>query len=239
MLSDDVILFGAPLWTDMDRGNPLSSLAIRNGMTDFKLIKVGASELFTPEMAAAEFHKTVACLGRLAEENLGRSIVVMTHHAPSRQGLNSSHGSKGSRWRLLFRSRTTSLRAIPISATGSMDILTSARHYEIAQCKVMSNARGYYRHEYMAHTFNPDVSFEVEDRHAPAAGGIAPHGSRADRSALKQVTKAADKPTDECTARPDRALPQAPRLSTWEGSGEGVQDHRDRRRAGNLTPQTP
>ena len=39
--------------------------------------------------------------------------------------------------------------------------------FEIAQCKVMSNARGYYRHEYMAHTFNPDVSFDVEDR--PAA----------------------------------------------------------------------
>ena len=36
----------------------------------------------------------------------------------------------------------------------------------------MSNARGYYRHEYMAHTFNPDVSFEAEHRHAPAARGI-------------------------------------------------------------------
>ena len=44
--------------------------------------------------------------------------------------------------------------------------------FEIAQCKVMSNARGYYRHEYMAHIFNPDVSFEVEDR--PAAEGLAP-----------------------------------------------------------------
>jgi Icc-related predicted phosphoesterase len=173
MLSDDVILFGAPLWTDMDRGNPVSSLAIRNGMTDFRLIKVGASEPFTPEMAAAEFHKTVACLGRLAVENPGRTIVVMTHHAPSRQGLNSSHASKaldGAYYSDLepFIERHPNIRYWVHGHTHIRKV------YEIAQCKVMSNARGYYRHEYMAHTFNPDVSFEIEHQHAPAAGGIEP-----------------------------------------------------------------
>ena len=37
-----------------------------------------------------------------------------------------------------------------------------------------ANARGYYRHEYMAHTFNPDVSFEVDHREAPAAAEREP-----------------------------------------------------------------
>ena len=169
-LSNDVILFGAPLWTDMDRGNPLSSLAIRNGMTDFKLIKAGASELFTPEMAAAEFHKTVAYLGRLAEENLDKTIVVMTHHAPSRQGLgthapNALDGAYYSDLDYFIESHPN----IRYWVFGHTHV---RKTFEIAQCKVMSNARGYYRHEYMAHTFNPDVSFEVEDR--PAAEGPAP-----------------------------------------------------------------
>jgi hypothetical protein len=165
-----VILFGAPLWTDMDRGNPLSSLAFRNGMTDFKLIKAGASELFTPEMAAAEFHKTVAHLGRLAEENLDKTIVVMTHHAPVPPGLGT-HAPNYLMGLLFdpdyFIERHPNIRYWVHGHTHIRKV------YEIAQCKVMSNARGYYRHEYMAHTFNPDVSFVVE--HRPPTEGLEPH----------------------------------------------------------------
>lgn len=170
-LSDEVILFGAPLWTDMDRGNPLSALVIRNGMTDFRLIKMLNGD-FTPELAAEEFHKTIAYLGKLAEENRSKTIVVMTHHAPSRQGLGGSHapnaldGAYYSDLEFFIESQPN----IRCWVFGHTHVRKS---FQIAQCKVMSNARGYYRHEYMAHTFNPDVSFEVE--HRPAAEGLEPH----------------------------------------------------------------
>jgi Icc-related predicted phosphoesterase len=169
-LSDDVILFGAALWTDMDRGDPLSSLAIRNGMTDFRLIKAGVDEPFTPEMAAAEFHNAIAYLGRLAEENRSKTVVVMTHHAPSRQGLSSRVPNALDR--AYYSDLEYFIESHPNIRYWIFGHTHIRRTFEIAHCKVMSNARGYYRHEPMAQTFNPDVSFEVEHRQVPVAEGI-------------------------------------------------------------------
>lgn len=191
-LSDNVILFAAPLWTDMDRGNPLSSLAIRNGMSDFRLIKSGVAEPFTPEMAAAKFHKAVAYLGKLAEENRSKTIVVMTHHAPSRQGLsshvpNALDGAYYSDLDYFIESHPN----IQHWVHGHTHI---RKTYEIAQCKVMSNARGYYHHEYMAHTFNPDVSFEVEHRQASAAAELEPQAQSSQQIGAKTCDESNGRP---------------------------------------------
>lgn len=160
-LSDDVILFGAPLWTSMDKGSPLSSLAIRNGMNDFRVIKT-AGGLFTPEMAAEEFHRTVAYLGKLAEENRDKTIVCMTHHAPSVLGTPSGIRHMGDALAAAYYSDLDQFILdhpnIRVWVHGHTHI---RREYQIGQCRLYTNARGYFQNDSLWRSFDPDKSFEI------------------------------------------------------------------------------
>lgn len=163
LLSDDVILFGAPLWTDMGGGNPLSMLAIKSGMMDFDQrhgIRYGAG-YFTPDLAVEEFRKAMAYLTTLAENNRSKTIVVLTHHAPSRQGTDMDFPPN-----VLDGAYYTSLEPfimdhpnIRFWAHGHTHI---RKRYQIAQCQLLSNARGYRGMEFAERSFDPDVSFVVD-----------------------------------------------------------------------------
>lgn len=80
VLRNDLLLYGATLWSDMDAGNPLSMMAIRNGMQDFKLIKTPLGTDFTPGMAVEEFFRAKTYLERLAQNNRDKKIIC--HDTP-------------------------------------------------------------------------------------------------------------------------------------------------------------
>ncbi len=161
-LSDDVILFGAPLWTDMDRGNPTTMAAIQFGMSDFRYIQA-SDGLFTPAMAAEEFHRTVAYLGKLAEEQRDKTIIVMTHHCPTRKCLNPRDG--GNLLDYAYASDLDDFIAdhpnITLWCCGHTHVRATL---EIAQCTVAMNARGYYQNDQIWRSFDPAAcQFTIQD----------------------------------------------------------------------------
>lgn len=85
---DDVAFIGATLWTDMDKGNPVSMYSIQTGMNDFRVIKTGPQyRKFRPldAMGLHLKHKTFIfdeCKKYHAE---GMKTVVVSHHCPSYQ----------------------------------------------------------------------------------------------------------------------------------------------------------
>jgi Icc-related predicted phosphoesterase len=84
----DVIFIGATLWTDMNRGDPITRQAIKYGMRDFDVIrreKSGNYIKFSPMDAEAEHHNTLAYFKTMLElpSMFDKKVVMVTHHAPT------------------------------------------------------------------------------------------------------------------------------------------------------------
>lgn len=85
---DGTYFWGGTLWTDCNKGDPLTLQEMRGGMNDYRRIQNGARKL-TPEDTIEEH-----CVYRrklesfLADVNDGKPCVVVTHHAPSKLSLH-------------------------------------------------------------------------------------------------------------------------------------------------------
>ena len=83
---DDVTFIGCTLWTDMNKGDPITLHAIRDMMTDFTIIrndKQGYTKL-RPAHTTERHHRSLQFI-RVALQNCGddSKVVIVGHHAPS------------------------------------------------------------------------------------------------------------------------------------------------------------
>ena len=159
----DTILCGSTLWTDMGGGNPVTELAVQRGMSDFYVIETRDGDrirALRPSDVRARFVASLAHIEKLAHENRDKTVVVATHHAPSRLGLAASQRSSR-----LNPAYFTDLHAfiedrpnIGVWIHGHTHVQTE---YAIGRCRVLSNARGYAGREPAAARFEPDRWFET------------------------------------------------------------------------------
>lgn len=83
-LAEGIRLFGATLWTDFRRGDPMILNCARLGMNDYRLIKYGdGTRRFQPELAFNIHTNTMLKLKEAVEEYKDDHWVVMTHMGPS------------------------------------------------------------------------------------------------------------------------------------------------------------
>lgn len=82
---EDVVFVGSTLWTDMNKGNPLSLHVIQHGMSDFNVIRndiKGYTKLRPNQVA--EYHRNVLDYFRVVMEGQwDTKFVVVSHHAPA------------------------------------------------------------------------------------------------------------------------------------------------------------
>ena len=167
-LSEDVILVGGTLWTDMNKGQ--DAMAVGNAMNDFRIIRIadeedphgGHTRLFRPQDAMAMFEKTKGCIAETARANPDKTIVVATHHAPSVQGLNVEHirGAADSINAAYYTDLHAFIEGLPNIKWWLHGHTHLQKAYRIGQCHVLSNARGYIGHEHSANVFDPDCWFD-------------------------------------------------------------------------------
>ena len=87
---EKIAILGATLWTDYFGGNPITMFDFSRGLNDYRLIKVGTDyHRLKPEYLLALHYVQKK---RLFEEvdkyaELGYTVVVVTHHHPSLQGI--------------------------------------------------------------------------------------------------------------------------------------------------------
>ena len=166
-LGSEVILVGGTLWTDMRQGK--AAFAVGRAMNDFRCItvhdpKTHHERRFTPEDAVVRFKKTKALIARTAKKHKDKIIVVATHHAPDVRAINPEHVDD--RYGINHGYYTdlsgfiAEHRNIKWWTCGHTHIQTS---FNVAQCTVISNARGYVRREYSADTFTPECWFNPLD----------------------------------------------------------------------------
>lgn len=165
---EDVWIFGATLWTDMNRENPLTMQIIAQGMNDFHVIKRtvqmknGAyTSKFTPQDAVDEHKATLDALMTFLYEHKDDKVAVITHHAPSPLSINEEfkneyHMNGG------YQSDLSNLildnPQIKIWVHGHMH---DPVDYMLGGTRVLSNPRGYAGYEVRANHFDPGFFFEV------------------------------------------------------------------------------
>jgi Icc-related predicted phosphoesterase len=87
ILIDDTVFLCATLWTDMNRGDPLTKQSLKYSMNDFmcvRKIKGADYAKFTPSDAEAIHHRTLQYFKTIMSLPLyaDKKIVVVSHHAP-------------------------------------------------------------------------------------------------------------------------------------------------------------
>lgn len=98
VLIDDVLFFGATLWTNMNRSNPEVLSQIRHEMNDYNVKNSNKPVSFrdsegkfhtrigklTPEDTVEEHNATLETLSNILKRSVSDKVVVVGHHAPSK-----------------------------------------------------------------------------------------------------------------------------------------------------------
>jgi hypothetical protein len=161
---EGVLFLGATLWTDLNKGDPITAYTVKGFMNDYKAIQnyypvKGLYHKLTPEDTVVEHRKTLEYFKFILEENRDMPVVVITHMAPSFQSVNEK-----------FKHETTTNGAyaselsefildhpnIRVWVHGHMH---DPVDYNIGDTRILANPRGYLPYE--GEEFIPNFYFEV------------------------------------------------------------------------------
>jgi Icc-related predicted phosphoesterase len=160
-----VMFMGATLWTDLNRGDPITAMHLKHSMSDYKAITqfYPAKSLYhklTPEHTAEIHHKTKEFFKMMLSEHRDKPFVVITHHAPSFSSVNEKYlhdttmnGGYASDLSDLILDNEN----IKVWVHGHMHDPVS---YYIGETRIVTNPRGYVGYEDTSH-FDPNFSFNV------------------------------------------------------------------------------
>ena len=90
---DDITFIGATLWTDCNKGDPLTLHALTDMMNDFRIIRndeYGYTKL-RPAHIMYRHQQTMSYLKSLLPDMKDRKIVFVGHHAPSKQSTHPKY----------------------------------------------------------------------------------------------------------------------------------------------------
>lgn len=136
-------LFGSTFWTDLNKGDYFAIQAAKTHMNDFKEIEVEKKVKLTPTVTMSEHEVALWRLGEVLESlEKGENLIVMSHHAPH-------FGSIAERYRgsLLNYSYYSDKERLILDNPQIKYWLHGHVHtdfdYEIGECRVLCNPRGY------------------------------------------------------------------------------------------------
>lgn len=162
---EGVLFLGATLWTDLNKGDPITVYTIKDFMNDYKVIQnfYPAKNLYhklTPEATVDEHRKTLEYFKFVLEQHRDMPVVVITHMAPSFQSVNEK-----------FKRETTTnggyasdLSEFILDHENIRVWVHGHMHdpvdYMIGETRVLANPRGYTPWE-SGNGFDPNLDFEI------------------------------------------------------------------------------
>jgi Icc-related predicted phosphoesterase len=161
---DDVVFVGATLWTDMNKGDPLTLHAVRDMMNDFRIIRndqKGYTPL-KPADVALRHRETLQYFRLMLSEHKDKKCVVVGHHSPSFQSVHEEYKSQ-----YLMNGAYHSDLSEFIMDHPQVKLWTHGHthhtfDYVIGETRVICNPRGYQSDGYSEDTgFDPAKIVEV------------------------------------------------------------------------------
>lgn len=173
---DDTLFWGATMWTDHNRGNPVVRRECNESMTDYRVIKREPSVLkqgvggsyWTSKFTAEDSEQIhLHSRARLEEFLLAyphHKTVVVTHHAPSWESIGCEYrdhvyGNINFAYYSDFTTLMLDNPQIKLWAHGHVHCMND---YEIGSCRVVSNPRGYAGYETQANRWEATKRVPIE-----------------------------------------------------------------------------
>jgi Icc-related predicted phosphoesterase len=161
---DDVVFVGATLWTDMNKGDPLTMHAIEGMMNDFRIIrndKRGYATMSARDVASRHA-RTLQYFKLVLDENKDKKCVVVGHHSPSFQSVHDMYKHD-----TLMNGGYHSDLSEFILDHPQIKLWTHGHthypfDYVIGETRVVCNPRGYENDGYSEDTgWNPNILLEI------------------------------------------------------------------------------
>lgn len=141
----DIRFVGSTLWTDVNRGCPITNTWLKGGMTDYKIIKHkypnGWGKL-SPDITAREHMIAKQFISEAARDH--PKVVVMTHHAPSKKSTHPRYDND------YYMNGGYSSDLSELILDHPQIVLWSHGHmhdcfdYEIGETRIVCNPKGYH-----------------------------------------------------------------------------------------------
>jgi hypothetical protein len=161
---DDVVFVGGTLWTDMNKGDPLTLHAVRDMMNDFRIIRndqKGYTPL-KPMDVALRHRETLQYIKHIVSEHKDKRCVVVGHHSPSFQSV-----SEGYKHETLMNGAYHSDLSEFILDHPQIKLWTHGHthhcfDYTIGETRIVCNPRGYHNDGYSEDTgWDPNIILEI------------------------------------------------------------------------------
>ena len=161
---DDVTFIGGTLWTDMNKGDPLTMHAIEGMMNDFRIIKNDKRNYasMSARDVVGRHARTLAYFRSVLAEQHNKKFVVVGHHSPSFQSAHEMYKHD-----TLMNGGYHSDLSEFILDHPQIKLWTHGHthhpfDYMIGETRVVCNPRGYENDGYSEDTgWNPNIVLEV------------------------------------------------------------------------------
>jgi len=162
---EGVVFLGATLWTDLNRGDPITAYTIKGFMNDYKVIQnfypaQNAYYKLIPEHTVEVHRKTKQYFKTILEMNRDKPVVVITHMAPSFMSVNKKYAHETTTnggYASELSEFILDHENIKVWVHGHMH---DPVDYKIGDTRVLANPRGYIPWE-NGNGFEPGLYFEV------------------------------------------------------------------------------
>jgi Icc-related predicted phosphoesterase len=160
-----VLFIGATLWTDCNKGNPLTLHTVKYGMNDYRVIKnhyVNKNLYYklTPEHTVSVHKKSRDYIKLMLKEKENMPAVVITHHGPSYMSINEKYKREVD----MNGAYTSDLSELILDRENIRFWVHGHMHdavdYTIGNTRILSNPRGYIGYEDTS-GFDPSFTFEI------------------------------------------------------------------------------
>lgn len=138
-------IFGATLWTDLNKKSPIAILDATHYMTDYSVIRKVNGNRLVPEDTIDENTYSRICIQKFLSDNdnAGKRSIIITHHTPTWLGVSEDFKSR----LVTYAYANTGLEEM-ILESSSLELWVSghqhtSHNYMLGNCTFIGNPKGY------------------------------------------------------------------------------------------------
>jgi len=161
---EDVTFIGGTLWTDCNKGDPLTLHALRDMMNDYRIIRKEFEGYTTlkPVDTVVRHKKMLDYIKTIVAERGDEKFVVVGHHSPSHQSIHPQYAND----QLMNGGYHSDLSEFILDRPQIKLWTHGHTHhpfdYVIGETRIVCNPRGYENDGYSEETgWNPDLTLEI------------------------------------------------------------------------------
>ena len=158
---DDVVFVGGTLWTDCNKGDPLTLHALRDMMNDFRIIvndEAGYTKL-RPAHTISRHNKTLGFIKEVVTSFKDKKCVVVGHHSPSHLSIHEMYQHDTVMNGGYHSDLSEFILDHPQIVLWTHGHTHFPYDYKIGDTRIVCNPRGYEGHEDTG--WNPNLVLEI------------------------------------------------------------------------------